>query len=103
ALDQGNVLGEYVSDAFYVDFTAPRFIVSTDPSITRGEDVNITVQPDENLKEPPHVSVIQEGAEARDVKMVLKDDAYQGVYKVLSGHDGIAKISVEGTDPAGNV
>jgi len=103
ALDQGNVLGEYVSDAFYVDFTAPRFIVSTDPSITRGEDVNITVQPDEKLKEPPHVSVIQEGAEARDVKMVLKDDAYQGVYKVLSGHDGIAKISVEGTDPAGNV
>ena len=103
AMDLGNNLTEQVSEPFTVDFTSPQFIVTADPAVTRGQDVTISVESNEKLQKPPRVLVTQEGGSAISVAMELQDEAYQGIYKVIPGQDGIAHITVEGIDLAGNI
>jgi len=103
AIDNVGLLTEDVSDYFTVDFAPPQFIVSANPPATRGEDVSIRVEASKSLQKPPKVLVTQAGGSPIVVNMQATSTYYEGVYKVQNGHDGIAFISVQGTDIAGNV
>lgn len=102
AIDNFGFLGEAVSDNFYVDFSAPEFTVSVNPSATRGAPVTISVDSSEELKGLPKVLVTQEGRVAGTVEMKGEGNHFEGIYTPIQGYDGIAKISVTGTDLGGN-
>ncbi len=103
AFDKAGVMGESVSESFFVDFDAPEFVVEASPAATRGEPVTLKIIPSKELRGEPTVEVTQQGSTSTMLKLEKKEGFYEGVYEVLSGYDGIARISVSGTDRAGNV
>lgn len=102
-VDMAGTLGEVVSDFFTVDFEAPTFIVKTNPPTTQGKDVVISINASENLKEPPAVTVMQTGGSEVPLMVEGAGSHYEGTYRINRGYDGVAVISVSGTDEAGNV
>lgn len=100
----GGSFVETVSGMFTVDLSSPEFTVSIDPTVTHGEDVRITVDATEALRSPPVVMVQQEGM-ATSTAVVTEGEGthFEGVYRVVSGYDGIAHVlSVSGADRVGN-
>jgi hypothetical protein len=103
AVDTTGNPGEDVSDVFTVDFDAPQFIVAADPPATQGKDVKITVTSNKELKGLPKVTVTQVGVSTSTIiAMTGTSTTFEGVYKVQPGFDGVAKITVSGSDEAGN-
>ncbi|MES2006646.1 MAG: Ig-like domain-containing protein [Patescibacteria group bacterium] len=104
ALDAVGVggIGETVSEPFIVDLDAPQFIVEASPASTHGADVTIKVTPTKELKDIPKVFVTQHGGKAIALSLKQDGESFVGVYSVVSGQDGLAEISVSGTDRAGN-
>jgi hypothetical protein len=102
-IDMTGSYGVDISDLFTVDYTAPQFTVRTNPPVTRGQDVTISVAVSKELVDVPTVFVTQKGGRAVTVSMKGSGTDYEGTYAVVSGEDGAAKISVSGRDLAGNV
>ena len=102
-IDRGGLQGEAISDFFTVDYTPPVFIVTANPPAVRKGDVVISVDASEDLLNVPQVTVTQRGGSALPVVMLGEGTHFEGVYKVVSGYDGLATISVIGNDNAGNV
>lgn len=102
AVDRGGQIGESISDFFTVDFTPPTFSVLVNPPAVRKGSVTITIESSEKLGAPPTVSVTQDGGDAVSVQMIGEETHFVGTYTIRSNHDGTAKISVSGTDIAGN-
>lgn len=102
AKDKVNEIGESVSGNFSIDHTFPVFTVKTNPTITRGEDVEIIVESSKELPEPPVVKVNQYEFNYFSIPMEGDGTRFTGVYKVIGGYDGPAKIEVSGKDTAGN-
>ena len=101
-VDATGLTGQDVSGFFMADYILPQFIVSTDPPVTRGDAVTISVDSSEVLKSPPTVTVTQEGGTTVAVAMKGNGLHYEGVYTPIRGYDGAAFIFVSGTDTAGN-
>nr|HRY62934.1 hypothetical protein [Candidatus Paceibacterota bacterium] len=102
ATDKVGETGETISGSFSLDHTSPVFTVKTDPTITRGEDVKIFVESSKELQIPPILKVTQNEFNSFDVAMTGDGFKFEGVYKVIGGYDGPAKISILGKDLAGN-
>lgn len=102
AIDASGLYGQAVSEYFSVDFTAPVFKVSVNPPVVRNGEVVITVDSSEDLSSIPVVKVIQNEGKAKEVIMKGEKSHYEGIYTVVSGFDGTAKVEVLGTDLAGN-
>ncbi|HBM45707.1 MAG: hypothetical protein UT05_C0008G0036 [Parcubacteria group bacterium GW2011_GWF2_38_76] len=102
AIDKVGEVGESISGSFSIDHTAPVFAIKTDPTITRGEDVKIFVESSKELSIPPRVTVTQNEFNAFNVLMTGSGLKFEGIYKVVRGYDGPAKIDVFGKDFAGN-
>lgn len=102
AKDKVNETGESVSGNFSIDHTAPVFTLKTDPTVTRGEDVKIFVESSKALSEAPRIRVAQNEFNYFDVAMKGDGVKFEGIYKVVGGYDGPAKIEVLGKDLAGN-
>lgn len=102
-VDASRQSDEDASEFFTVDFDAPQFTITTDPPATRGENVTIRIESSKELRNAPTVTVTQTGGET--VALSLQGDGilFEGVYEIVPQHDGIAKISVTGTDRAGNI
>ncbi|MFZ2500365.1 MAG: Ig-like domain-containing protein [Minisyncoccia bacterium] len=96
-------MGEAISGFFSLDFTPPTFIVKANPPVTRGSDVTVSVDASKNLKVPPTVTVTQASGVATSLEMKGQGSHYEGTYVISKGHDGVATISVSGSDVAGNV
>ena len=103
AIDAFGEKGEMVSDFFGVDFTAPTFIVKTDPPVTHGNDVTVSVDASENLMKQPTITVTQAGGESKSLSLKGQGSHYEGIYTIQKGYDGVATIAVSGSDIAGNV
>lgn len=104
AVDISGQPGEAISQTLFIDNVNPVFIVKTEPAVSQGEDVKITIEPSEELIEPPEVTVVQKGSSSIVMpKMVGKGEVYEGLYNVIKGFDGPAKIFVSGKDKAGNI
>ncbi|MFZ2886417.1 MAG: hypothetical protein WA021_01210, partial [Minisyncoccia bacterium] len=101
-VDKVGEIGQDVSDFVTVDFEAPTFIVTANPPATRGEDVTITIESSKELPLPPEVLVTQTGAKPVQVDVVGDGIHYRGLYKIVRGYDGLAKVTVNGIDVAGN-
>ncbi len=102
AVDKLNIIGQAVSGLFTVDFDAPTFTVRVDPPVTRKEPVTIIVDASKALVKAPVVTVTQRGGKPVAITMKGKNEHYEGVYAIQDGYDGIASVSVEGVDRAGN-
>ncbi|MEQ1678806.1 MAG: hypothetical protein ABL876_19070, partial [Chitinophagaceae bacterium] len=102
SIDSAGGIREGVSDYFTVDYTAPEFTVRTDPPVTRRDDVSIIVDSTKELREPPVVLVTQKGATSVPVIMAGAGSHFEGIYAIQDGYDGVAHISIEGVDRAGN-
>lgn len=102
AHDNTGDIGQDVSEMFFIDHSPPVFRITTEPAVSRGEDVAIKVEPSEELQEAPVIYVTQKGFGRVTVLMSGEKKAFQGIYKVISGYDGPALISVSGKDMAGN-
>lgn len=102
ATDKVNEIGENISGSFSIDHTAPVFIIKTDPTITRGEDVKILVESSKELASSPVLRVAQNEFNFMDVSMTGSGFNFEGIYKVIGGYDGPAKIEILGKDMAGN-
>lgn len=102
AIDMVGDIGEDISDFFTVDFSAPVFNLSVNPGAVRSGDVTIVVDSSKDLASPPKVAVTQNGGKSVEVELVGEASHFEGVYTVIGGFDGTAKISVSGTDIAGN-
>ena len=102
-IDAAGTSGETVSDFFTVDFTAPTFITRANPPATQGKDVTISVDVSENLQEAPTITVTQAGGKAVSLVMTGQGSHYEGTYIISKGYDGVANVTVSGTDVAGNV
>ena len=104
AVDLSGKVGEAFSEFFAVDYTPPTFIVKTDPPAIRKGTVKISVEVSEELAEPPSLTVTQKSAGPVGVTLSSWDKRhFEGVYTVLTGYDGTARIGVTGSDKAGNV
>ena len=102
AIDALGEVGEDVSDFFTVDFEAPQFSVRVDPPVTRKDDVSISIESSKELSGLPVVTVTQLGGKAVPLELAGEGTHFEGVYHVIPGFDGTAKISVSGIDKAGN-
>ena len=102
-IDATGTFGETVSDFFTVDFTAPTFIIRANPPATQGTDVTISVDASENLQEGPTITVAQASGKAVSLVMTGQGSHYEGTYVISKGYDGVAIVTVSGTDVAGNV
>jgi hypothetical protein len=102
AIDKVNETGESVSGNFSIDHTAPVFIIKTNPTITKGEDVKILVESSKELISPPILRVAQNEFNFMDVQMSGSGFYFEGLYRVIRGYDGPARIEISGKDMAGN-
>ncbi len=102
AIDAIGEIGEDVSDFFTVDFEKPRFTITADPPVSRNENVTLRIESSKDLAHVPEVFVTQKGGESIPVAISGEGRHFEGLYEVRVGYDGIARISVTGTDRAGN-
>lgn len=94
--------GGAIVDSIGIDHSVPVFTVKTDPTISRGEDVKITVDSSKDLAELPLVTVTQNEFNTFPVTMSGSGTHFEGVYKVVTGYDGPAEIKISGLDLSGN-
>ncbi|MDP3697523.1 MAG: Ig-like domain-containing protein [Candidatus Taylorbacteria bacterium] len=106
----------YGSNFFSIDHSVPVFDLKIDPTATKGEDVRIIIEASEELIKFPEVNIaqksykpvmidlngIREGSIYRTVDGNEVFKKFEGVYKVVSGYDGMAEILISGEDVAGN-
>lgn len=103
AVDNVGEIGKRVSDAFLIDHGAPMFTIKVDPPLSRGENVNLSIESSEDLVKPPVVSVRQRAFQSVKVEIRGEKKDFEGIYQVVAGYDGTAVISISGEDVAGNV
>ncbi len=101
--DKVGETGESQVGEFTIDHSVPFFTVTSNPSITKGEDVEIDVSSSKDLVTPPTLEVTQNNFVPTPVELTGTGKSFKGVYKVVSGYDGQASISVSGTDALGNM
>lgn len=102
AKDISNKIGEAISEMFSVDRTPPTFIVTADPPVAKNQNVTLTITSSELLDQMPQVFVTQRGATPVKVPLTRAGLVYTGVYKVVNGFDGTARVDVTGFDKVGN-
>jgi hypothetical protein len=103
ATDKVGDTGEAQVGQFTIDHSVPLFTVKTDPTQTKGEDVAISIESSKELVGLPVVNVIQSNFIPTLVEITGSKKSFKGVYKVVSGYDGLATISVSGTDKLNNI
>lgn len=103
ATDRVNDTGEAQVGPFTIDHSVPIFNIKTDPTQTRGEDVEITVESSKDLVGLPIVNVTQTNFIPTQIEMLGSKKIFKGKYKVVSGYDGPATISVSGVDNLNNL
>ncbi|HUV59147.1 MAG TPA: CARDB domain-containing protein [Desulfatiglandales bacterium] len=103
--NSGNVDYDNRSSAtIYYDGTAPTFpIISPSLSISKTGNLTITVNANEELKEPPTVFVQQYNHSGSTISVAGSDKKWTGSYVIIADHDGKATINVTGKDLAGNI
>lgn len=99
-------VGEFVTGLFSIDHSLPTFNVRTDPGVSHGEDVNISVEPSEDLSASPQVFVTQRSYTKIAVPVFASSTGsgtiWLGKYEVRPGFDGPARVEVVGKDSVGN-
>jgi chaperonin cofactor prefoldin len=88
------------------DLIPPKLTITLEPiKETYGEEqLTIIVTSNEQLWEPPRISVAQEGLEPVTILVEQADDLeWRAFYNVVEGYEGKATITAEGIDMAGNV
>lgn len=98
-IDKKGLTDSALSDQLVVDNSAPIFKLTTTPEATRGESVEITIEPSEELFGLPDLFVVQRGHSPVKVKLqTLGDNLFSGTYKPVPGFDGLALLDVSGQD-----
>lgn len=103
ATDKINEVGEGQAGPFTIDHSVPLFKIKTDPVQTKGEDVAITVESSKDLVEMPILNVTQNNFIPTPVPLNGSKRNFSGIYKVISGYNGIATISISGVDDLNNI
>ncbi len=102
AIDSFGDIGENISEFFSIDRTAPVFVAKMDPPFSKGEDVKISIDSSEDLRDAPTLLVLQKGYTSLPVKMIGGGMHFEGTYQIIRGYDGLAKVFIIGFDSAGN-
>ena len=112
AKDNFGEISEAISNSITIDHTPPVFKIKVDPPFSRGEDVKITIDVNEKLQSPPEVFIRQRGFRPVPLEITGGEQylptlgqivRYEGVYQVIKGYDGPARINISGKDRAGLV
>lgn len=99
AADKGGVTQQALSNELVIDNSAPIFKVTATPEASRGEPVELVVEPSEELFGLPDLFVTQTGYQKVKVKLLQgSEGTFVGTYQPVSGHDGLALVSVSGED-----
>ena len=102
AIDNSGLLGEDVSDFFTIDRIAPTFKILAEPPVSRGEDIDLTIEASEDLSQSPEAKISQRGSSPVTIFPTGGPKIWKAKYHVISGYDGPAKIEISGKDSAGN-
>ena len=110
AKDNFGEVSEAVSNSITIDHSQPVFKIKADPPFSRGEDVKIIVDVNEKLQALPEVFIRQRGFRPVSLEITGGEQylptlgqivRYEGIYRVIKGYDGPARISISGKDRAG--
>lgn len=93
-----------LSEEFAIDHTPPAFRISVDPPVSRGEEVIIALDAEEELSavHPPEVRVVQQFSGPITLRMKGGGSHYEAVYYPVRGFDGEVTVTAHGEDKAGN-